>query len=132
MPEQMQLAETQVDDTHAGMRLLSPAPAYLIIILLLVSMLINSVVVLVVLPSTGGMVVGSASSGENADKPDYGLSFGDLYDLIATNLAQGHGYRVEPYMGETILREPLYPLLIAGMDKIGGNGSQWPRIFSIL
>ena len=132
MPEQLQLAATQVDDAPVGTRLLSPAPAYLIIILLLLSMLLNSLVVLVVLPSTGGVLVGSPTSGENADNPDYGLRFGDLYDLIATNLAQGHGYRVEPYMGETILREPLYPLLIAGMDKMGANGSQWPRIFSIL
>src|SRR5580692_7572403 len=52
MPEQLQLAATQVDDAPVGMRLLSPAPAYLIIILLLLSMLLNSLVVLVVLPRT--------------------------------------------------------------------------------
>src|SRR4051812_27241851 len=66
---------------------------------LLVALLINAALVLVVLPHAVGM--------------DYNSRFGDLYDLIATNVAQGRGYRVDAGMGETMLREPGYPLLVA-------------------
>jgi 4-amino-4-deoxy-L-arabinose transferase-like glycosyltransferase len=60
------------------------------------------------------------------------MQFGDLYDFIAKNLAQGYGYRVEPYMGDTMLREPGYPLLIAAMYKVGGYSNQMPRLACIL
>jgi len=62
----------------------------------------------------------------------YGVQIGDLYDFVAKNLAQGYGYRVEHDMGETILREPGYPLLIAAMYKIGGYSDQVPRLACIL
>lgn len=86
----------------------------------------NAAIVLVGLPRTGGVIPGV--HGNLA----YSLQFGDLYDFIAKNMAQGYGYRVEPYMGDTILREPGYPLLIAAMYKIGGYGNQVPRLACIL
>lgn len=87
--------------------------------LLLVALLINALSVLVILPRAAATL-------------DYTLQVGDLYDLIATNLAQGHGYRVDAGMGETMLREPGYPLLVATVFKIGGYGAQGPRIACVL
>ena len=126
MLETWNLVATQAGDAKAAKSLLAPVPRYLTFTLLIVGLLVNTAIVLVVLPGTGGVI---------PDAPGhvaYSLQFGDLYDFIAKNLAQGYGYRVEPYMGDTILREPGYPLLIAAMYKIGGNGNQVPRLACIL
>lgn len=52
--------------------------------------------------------------------PEYGLGFADGYDLIANNLINGHGYRFYPNTSETMLREPGYPLFLAGVFKLAG------------
>lgn len=117
---------TQASDTTGGRALLAPAPTYLVFILLIASLAVNAAIVLVGLPRTGGVIPGASGT------LDYSLRFGDLYNRIADNLYEGHGYRVEPHMGETILREPGYPLLIAGMYWIVGHSSQAPRITCIL
>lgn len=130
MPEELCLMASQAEDVGAGKCLLGPVPTYLTLILLVVGLLVNAAIVLVALPRTGGVLVGSAST--SGDRENYGLAFGDLYDFIAKNLDQDHGYRVEPYMGETILREPGYPLLIAAVFKISGYSDQGPRLACIL
>jgi 4-amino-4-deoxy-L-arabinose transferase-like glycosyltransferase len=106
-------------DVRPGMGLLTPPPKYLIVTLLLAGLLVNAVMVLVVLPRL-------------AHALNYSLSLGDLYDQIAKSLDEGHGYRVEPNMGKTMLREPVYPLLIAAVFKVSGYGDQGPRCFCIL
>jgi 4-amino-4-deoxy-L-arabinose transferase-like glycosyltransferase len=106
-------------DVRPGMGLLTPAPKYLVVTLLLAGLLVNTVMVLVVLPRVGRAL-------------DYSLSLGDLYDQIATSLNQGYGYRVEPNMGKTMLREPGYPLLVAAVFKVAGYGNQGPRFLCIL
>jgi 4-amino-4-deoxy-L-arabinose transferase-like glycosyltransferase len=60
------------------------------------------------------------------------VSFGDLYDLIAKNLDEGNGYRVDPAMGYTMLREPGYPLLLAVVFKLAGYGIQQARVVCVL
>lgn len=106
-------------DVSPGMGLLTPAPKYLIVTLLLAGLLVNAVMVLVVVPRLGRAL-------------DYSLTLGDLYDQIAKSLDQGYGYRVEPNMGETMLREPGYPLLVAAVFKVAGYGNQGPRLLCIL
>jgi len=88
-------------------------------ILLVPVLLVNAFMVLVVLPRAAGIL-------------NYSLELGDLYDLIGTNLAQGHGYRVDAQMGETMLREPGHPLLIAAVFKVWGTGVQVPRLACII
>ena len=51
----------------------------------------------------------------------YGLQFADGYDLIASNLANGSGYRWNVDMGETMMREPGYPLFLAAVFKVAGH-----------
>ena len=49
-------------------------------------------------------------------KPLYNQGgFQDGYDLIAANLAEGKGYRFYPDTAETLMREPGYPILLAGL-----------------
>lgn len=117
---------TQVRGATAGRTLLAPAPRYLVFTLLIASLAVNAAIVLVGLPRTGGVIPGTNGT------LDYSVRFGDLYNRIADNLYEGHGYRVDSQMGETILREPGYPLLIAGMYRIVGHSSQVPRITCIL
>ena len=50
----------------------------------------------------------------------YSVLFQDGYDWIANNLAHGNGYRWVPNMGETMIREPGYPLFLAAVIKLGG------------
>src|SRR5581483_9705279 len=90
----------------------------LLITLFIAGLVVTAMVVLVVLP-------------RSASTLDYGLQLGDLYDFIGNNLALGHGYRVDVNMGETMMREPGYPLLMAGVFKITGYGVVGPRIACI-
>jgi 4-amino-4-deoxy-L-arabinose transferase-like glycosyltransferase len=50
----------------------------------------------------------------------YGMDFTDGYDLIATSIAQGTGYRWRAGAGETMIREPGYPLFLAAIFKVFG------------
>jgi len=68
----------------------------------------------------------------DASTPTYSVTFGDLYDQIARNLDQGNGYRVESAMGNTMLREPGYPLLLAAVFKLGGYGLEQARVVCVL
>src|SRR5262249_36641431 len=51
---------------------------------------------------------------------------------IAKNLYQGNGYRVDPAMGDTMLREPAYPLLLATVFELAGYGIQQARVACVL
>jgi 4-amino-4-deoxy-L-arabinose transferase-like glycosyltransferase len=57
---------------------------------------------------------------ENAFAFRYSVLFQDGYDLIANNLDHGNGYRWDANMGETMMREPGYPLFLAVVFKLGG------------
>ena len=90
-------------------------------LILFTAILVNAAIVLVTLPEVRGALA-----------PTYSISFGDLYDGIAKNLDQGNGYRVDPAMGNTMLREPAYPLLLAVVFKLGGYGIQQARVACVL
>ena len=83
-----------------------------VVLALLAALLLNAAIVLVGLPKLSSLV-----------GPSYNLQLGDLYDQIAKNLDQGNGYRVDARMSETMLREPGYPLFLAGISKLGGGYS---------
>ena len=119
----------QAGETEVRVLSLRPISRPLIISLLGAGILVNAVIVLVGLSQAGGA---PAAVPRATGDFDYGLTFGDLYDFIAKNLYQGYGYKVEPYMGETILREPGYPMLIAAVFKVGGYNEQGPRLACIL
>ena len=115
----------RVREAHPAARVPVPAPEpfsrKFIFLILFVALLANAIIVLVALPEVRGPL-----------SPTYNMGFGDLYDLIARNLDQGNGYRVEPNMGNTMLREPGYPLLLAAAFKVGGYGIQQARVVCVL
>src|SRR5262245_5730410 len=95
--------------------------AKFIFLLLCAALLVNATLVLMVLPKVSRVW-----------PLTYGVTFGDFYDVIAKNLALGMGYRIDPAMGSTMLREPGYPLLLAAVFKLGGYGIQQARITCVL
>lgn len=55
--------------------------------------------------------------------PHYGLnSFPDLYDRVARNLAEGHGYRFSSDTAPSTMREPGYPLFLSLLFRAFGYG----------
>jgi len=47
--------------------------------------------------------------------------YADCYDQLAANLVAGNGYRVYPETAKTMIREPGYPLLLAGLFLLFGQ-----------
>jgi len=125
MLEIQRSAAIHVHNAEPVVRVPVPAPERLswkpILLILFAAMVVNAAIVLVGLPEV-----------RRALAPTYSMDFGDLYDLIAKNLDQGNGYRVEPTMGNTMLREPGYPLLLAAVFKLGGYGIQQARVACVL
>jgi 4-amino-4-deoxy-L-arabinose transferase-like glycosyltransferase len=74
--------------------------------------ILNAAVVLVVIPEWGGRTRQFYSQDEYADG----------YDQLAQNLAKGNGYRMYPDTALTMVREPGYPILLAGI-MLAFNGS---------
>jgi 4-amino-4-deoxy-L-arabinose transferase-like glycosyltransferase len=62
----------------------------------------------------------------------YALGFADDYDALGRSLANGEGYRLGPGLSETMMREPGYPLLLAGLFKLLGYGIEAARLANLL
>jgi hypothetical protein len=107
MPEIQGSATIHVEDVSAPKRF----NRKFIFLIVFAALLMNATMVLGVLPDVASPL-----------KPSYNMGLGDLYDLIAKNLDEGNGYRVDPAMGKTMLREPGYPFLLAAAFKLGGYG----------
>jgi len=119
-------AAIHADDAQPAALVCVPAPEpfgwkSILFLILFAALLANAAIVLVGLPEVRSRLALT-----------YSMDFGDLYDLIAKNLDQGNGYRVDPAMGNTMLREPGYPLLLAAVFKLGGYGIQQARVTCVL
>ncbi|HZP07516.1 MAG TPA: glycosyltransferase family 39 protein [Terracidiphilus sp.] len=84
--------------------------------ILAVALVLTAAILFLALPKLDSMMVPTNQSGA----PLYTVGFADGYDLIANNLVQGNGYRFQSNASETMMREPGYPLFLAGAFKIGG------------
>lgn len=62
----------------------------------------------------------------------YALGFADDYDRLALSIANGEGYRLGPALGETMLREPGYPLFLAGVFSLLGYSIEAARAANLL
>ncbi len=58
--------------------------------------------------------------------------FADGYDALAANLAAGNGYRFYPDTAPTLMREPGYPLLLAGVRLVFGDSLTAVKIVNLL
>ncbi|MGH7488609.1 MAG: hypothetical protein ACREMY_23870, partial [bacterium] len=91
------------------------------VLCLLAAFLLQAAILFIVMPTLSGSL-----------SPEYGVGFGDLYDLIANNLLQGNGYRIEANMGQTMMREPGYPLFLVCVFKIGGYHIEAARLANLV
>lgn len=57
----------------------------------------------------------------------YGITFADDYDKLANSLATGSGYRFAPDLPPTLMREPGYPLFLAGVFVMLGYSLEAAR-----
>ena len=77
----------------------------------LAAVLVHSILLFVVIPIFSGRLM-----------PFYGQDrYIDGYDQIAANLVGGNGYRFYPTTAKTLMREPGYPILLAGIRFVFGN-----------
>ena len=119
--------ETQrpLDHAEPATRVPVPAPKAFsrksLSVILFAALLVNAAIVLVGVPKVSRPLAQT-----------YSMSFGDLYDLIAKNLEQGNGYRVDANMSLTMLREPAYPLFLAAVFKLGGYSIETARVACVL
>lgn len=66
-------------------------------------------------------------------KPSYNQSqFADGYDLLADNLVTGHGYRFYPNTAQTLMREPGYPVFLAGLLLVFGSGLTAVKVANLI
>jgi 4-amino-4-deoxy-L-arabinose transferase-like glycosyltransferase len=79
--------------------------------LLLVVVVLHASLLFVVLPQVSARLHAMYNQDEYADG----------YDQLALNLLEGHGYRMYPDTAPTIVREPGYPLLLAGIFLVFGK-----------
>jgi hypothetical protein len=58
--------------------------------------------------------------------------FGDGYDQLAENLVKGNGYRFYPDTALTLMREPGYPILLAGLTMVFGTSFTVVKISNMI
>lgn len=58
--------------------------------------------------------------------------FADGYDYLAANLAAGNGYRFYPDTARTLMREPGYPMVLAGLRLAFGEAFIAVKLFNLL
>lgn len=82
---------------------------------------LKAVLLLLVLPSFQAWIA-----------PNYGVGFADDYDVLARNIASGNGYRFFPDTALTMMREPGYPLVLAGLFHLFGDSISIARIANLI
>jgi 4-amino-4-deoxy-L-arabinose transferase-like glycosyltransferase len=90
-------------------------------VVLSIALLVYALVLFVVIPALS-RVLG----------PRYGIGFADDYDLLANSLALGQGYRFGPDLPPTLLREPGYPLFLAGVFALFGYSIEAARFANLV
>lgn len=91
------------------------------LVALLAVLLLEAVALFVVLPRVSDAVM-----------THYGVGFADDYDRLAYSLARGNGYRFAPDLADTLMREPGYPLFLAGVFKIFGYSLPAARLANFI
>jgi 4-amino-4-deoxy-L-arabinose transferase-like glycosyltransferase len=107
---------------HIPRDLVSGDSKRLLLALIVVAIVIKVGMTLVVIPQVNNLFPGRYDI----------CCFVDLYDLIAANLVQGNGYRVFPDTSETLIREPGYVLLLAGIFSLFGRSLLAAQIVNVL
>jgi hypothetical protein len=62
----------------------------------------------------------------------FGIGPSDNYDTIARNIVAGFGYRFAPQAAPTMMREPGYPIFLAGLRYLLGSGFWIPIVANLV
>jgi 4-amino-4-deoxy-L-arabinose transferase-like glycosyltransferase len=82
-----------------------------LVIVAIFTCIANGAILFVVIPHFSARLIGNY----NQD------TYADGYDELAASLASGNGYRFYPDTAKTLMREPGYPLVLAGIFVMFGN-----------
>ncbi len=83
---------------------------------------VHATILFVVIPKISHRLHSSYSQEEYADG----------YDLLAANLVNGNGYRIYPETAKTLMREPGYPVLLAGIFLLFGKNFTVVKLANML
>lgn len=61
-----------------------------------------------------------------------GNHYADGYDQLAANLVEGNGYRFYPDTAKTLMREPGYPILLAGIFMVFGKNFAMVKLANMI
>src|SRR6476661_2416835 len=84
--------------------------------------LVNALILFVLIPKASPHIKGLYSENQYADG----------YDQLAANLAAGNGYRFYPDTAQTLMREPGYPVLLAGIFRLFGNNFKVVKLLNMV
>lgn len=94
----------------------------LVIGLIALVVVIHATILFVVIPAVSNRL----HSSYNQDQ------YADGYDQLAANLVNGNGYRMFPDTAKTLMREPGYPVLLAGIYSVFGEGFTAVKLANML
>ncbi|HKW34947.1 MAG TPA: glycosyltransferase family 39 protein [Candidatus Acidoferrum sp.] len=86
------------------------------------TVLLNAFILFVLIPKVSAHISGLYSQNYYADG----------YDQLAANLAAGNGYRFYPDTAQTLMREPGYPVLLAGIYKLFGSNFEIVKLMNMI
>lgn len=107
-------------DNHPTGRVRRSKPLWVLSCLFIIAL--NSLVVLVLIPAAGHLM-GSSYSLD---------TYVDGYDWLAANLANGNGYRMYPETAPTLVREPGYPIVLAGIFMAFGKSLKAVKLTNMI
>jgi 4-amino-4-deoxy-L-arabinose transferase-like glycosyltransferase len=64
--------------------------------------------------------------------PGFGMLFADNYEMLGRQLSQGHGYRMLADTSLTMMREPGYPIFLAGLFWLFGVSLTAARMANLI
>ncbi len=97
-------------------------PKTLWIALGLLTILVNALILFVLIPKVSAHISGLYSQNYYADG----------YDQLAANLAAGNGYRFYADTAQTLMREPGYPVFLAGTYKLFGDNFEIVKLLNMI
>src|SRR5262249_40760372 len=86
-----------------------PKPLWIGSVLFIVAL--NAIILFVLIPKARSRINQFYNGNQDADG----------YDQLAANTAEGNGYRFCPDTAKTLMREPGYPMLLAGIFMVFWN-----------
>src|SRR5450631_2847453 len=88
----------------------------------IVAIAVNAILLFLIIPSVASRFGELYNNGHITDG----------YDLLANNLATGKGYRFYPDTSSTLMREPGYPIVLAGLILVFGKSFAVVKIFNMI